>query len=1097
MKFSHSLMLAGVLALGCGLTAQADTMEPGVHPDREVREGCSSALTQWDVEQLRELEATGIYDNEDPSREVGTYLVYLAFHIVRTSSGTGGIAQSQLDQALIDLADAFVGTGICFTVAYTDYIDNTTYYNIDNDAERAVLKGINNQANMLDCYFVNYDGGYCGVSSFTWSTEQGITFDNGCVGVASNPSTFPHEVGHYFNLLHTHEPAYGNECPTGSNCSTAGDLVCDTPADPELGTGNVNTSCNYTGSEVIFCDFAVRSYNPDPTNLMSYSRKTCRTNFTPGQRSRMLATLTSAPRWGEVGFYSPDFDFSTPTGWSNAVVPRNTTGGSSASCLVTSTLPGNSNTTYYNQAMRQANSSSHNPGVYGRAFLDNVYTIWYSYGGGTWSGTQYWNNVGPITVRGGRHALHSTVDYFDEVCESNESDNTRNTQWVWSPYVLGDDQSLQRSTPPEKMTTTWTYPNCDGFQLTGNSWWSAVAIQPLTTTADFDVYLHNDYTGSTAGFATTLATSTYGSGQNDWVIVNHNQAGYGGTYQAGIINYDGETADVRTNRINSRTLSKTDGTRICGTLPSNRIMDIFEVYFSTDDIADTWTVTLSSDDAADLDLYIYDAAGSFYGRNQYLENSQTNGTSDEVLTLTANTDLAASGWYSFVIAKDELADLTLQSTYEVKFTNNSNKLTINPTSTVQVAVIQDANPYGSAEWLTQLTAFGYPHTVIPTADIASTNLDAYGVVIIPTPVTIAAHDNIQANLALLDAYNDRGGVLIQGTATSINTDGFYTAGGVLANWETCAVAHPSSHILVTGVGADAPGSSAVHHVLTAPGAGWTNLAWTDCGTNQSCMLLNDADGLLIYGAPMEHSVANYDCTLGESIENIVQWAYKRAKQTIRVTRTPIQGSAAVVLNYNKSILTSVTYTNTESLSWLTVNPLSGTIPVLDGGDPITFTMIPGGNAAGIYRGAVTVGNTLYNSTELVYAYMNLVTRKPAVPINLTMVPLDFSPGHATVNASWTPVTQDINGQAITVEAYRLYYDDDFLFGSSNYIDVATTNINLFYANVGMLDMGFLRVAAIDLDGLVVGDSQPDAPLPLNAVPGNPLLLGVPQASTSK
>jgi hypothetical protein len=78
---------------------------------------------------------------------------------------------------------------------------------------------INNQPDMIDCYFVNYDGGYCGVSSFTWSADQGITYDNGCVGVADNPSTFPHEIGHYFNLLHTHETAYGTSARTAATAA--------------------------------------------------------------------------------------------------------------------------------------------------------------------------------------------------------------------------------------------------------------------------------------------------------------------------------------------------------------------------------------------------------------------------------------------------------------------------------------------------------------------------------------------------------------------------------------------------------------------------------------------------------------------------------------------------------------------------------------------------------------------------------------------------------------------------------------------------------------------------------------------------------------
>jgi hypothetical protein len=114
---------------------------------------------------------------------------------------------------------------------------------------------------------------------------------NNCTGLPTNHSTFPHEIGQYFDLFHTHETSFGGpECTSGSNCATAGDLVCDTPADPVLGSGNVNGSCQYTGGGNGPCA-GDPPYAPDPTNFMSYSLKTCRDNFSPQQNSRALATL--------------------------------------------------------------------------------------------------------------------------------------------------------------------------------------------------------------------------------------------------------------------------------------------------------------------------------------------------------------------------------------------------------------------------------------------------------------------------------------------------------------------------------------------------------------------------------------------------------------------------------------------------------------------------------------------------------------------------------------------------------------------------------------------------------------------------------------
>lgn len=1060
-------LLLALVAAAAGLRpALADTMEVG-------RQTCRSELTPEDlVAYQRNLDA-GLYDL-DPSLTQATYLVYLSFHVVRETNGTGGIAQSQLDQAMVDLDAAYAGLNICFLVLEQDTINSTTYYYINSDAERSALKAINNNSHAIDCYFVSDDDGWCGVSSFTWSADQGITFSNSCVGLASNPSTFPHEVGHYFDLLHTHETANGVECPNGVSCGTTGDGLCDTPADPGLSSTNVNASCVYTGSETVYCSGAWRSYNPNPTNIMSYSRKTCRDYFSPNQRSRILATLVGG-RWGESAFNAPDFDAPTPAGWSNSIVPRNTTGATSASCPVTSTLPGNSATTYLNAATRQANNNAAFPFIHNRLYLDDVYFWNYNYGWGiNWVGSLYYNNFGPITVRGGRHALTARLDHADEVCETSEADNADNSQWIWSPYTLGAGTSVNRDAPPDRMSTTFTYPNCDGFRLTGSSWWSVVAIQPLNTTADYDVNLHEGYAGSTTGFATTLASSIYGSGQADWVLVNHNVAGYGGDYEAGVTNYDGESVDVRVNRISSRTLSKVDGTRICGELDANQILDIFEFYVSASDLSLSWTMNLTSGQSADLDLYLYNETTEFASRNDYLDLSATAGTSDETITEV----FATTGWYSLVVAKHGSADLGTSSAYDVKFSVSAFKFGIYPSPLPPVAVVKSADPWGSTEWTDQLDAQGIAYTVIPTANLAATDLDAYGLVIVPSQTSGAAYDNIHAALPQLEAYNEAGGVLILSTCVNSSTgDGDALFDGISQGWELCPVAHPAGHLLVTGVGVDAPGNNAVHYVYSGVPAGYTTLAYTDCGANLSCMLLNESLGLVLYGAPMEHSELYYHCSLGESIENLVAWGWKRAKQTVRSSGTPVSPVSTEHLTYrNGAIFGSINHSTSEGLAWLSMTPVSGSIGGLSS-ITTNWNFNPAGLTAGTYRGTATVTHDLYNSPETVWAVLTVGTRTPVAPLIVSFTAVDFSPGLAIVHVTYNPVTQDVNGFPLTVESYNLYYDDDPWMGSPGVASTSSTSLDLYYHNVGMLERGFLRVTAVDENGLLVADSRPDLPLP--------------------
>jgi hypothetical protein len=183
-----------------------------------------------------------------------------------------------------------------FQLLSVDYIDDDDYYyNIDTDAEIDAMIQENVVADAINVYFTpnlsNEDGGLCGRGSFTTSSPQGVAMNNGCTGTSDNPSTFPHELGHFFDLFHTHETAFGAELVDGSNCGSAGDKFCDTPADPGLDEGtNVNSfpNCSYYGSAT---DGNGDSYNPDTSQLMSYAPKQCRDSWSPEAEAKVVATL--------------------------------------------------------------------------------------------------------------------------------------------------------------------------------------------------------------------------------------------------------------------------------------------------------------------------------------------------------------------------------------------------------------------------------------------------------------------------------------------------------------------------------------------------------------------------------------------------------------------------------------------------------------------------------------------------------------------------------------------------------------------------------------------------------------------------------------
>lgn len=137
-----------------------------------------------------------------------------------------------------------------------------------------------NSPHTLDLFFVKYIEGASGVYSGFGTRDGFVILRRNLVSSA----TLLHELGHYFNLPHTHNISNGLERANGSNCATAGDKFCDTPADPELSNANVK-NCLYTGTEV---DDQGNTYNPDVSNFMSYAPASCRNSFSQEQYAEML-----------------------------------------------------------------------------------------------------------------------------------------------------------------------------------------------------------------------------------------------------------------------------------------------------------------------------------------------------------------------------------------------------------------------------------------------------------------------------------------------------------------------------------------------------------------------------------------------------------------------------------------------------------------------------------------------------------------------------------------------------------------------------------------------------------------------------------------
>lgn len=248
-----------------------------------------------------------------------TVTLKLQPHIIRRSNGTGGLDPMDVAISIQQLNAAFLPVGFSFVACPPRYINNDSYYNeivrsTDSSSLEYQMALPNRVPDAINVFFV--PNGVVSSGSLTqinWSSlpSQANLFNRDWLVMnayyAKDGETLAHEVGHYFNLLHTHRGVnqitaaegisrdYSDPC---TNCRTAVDALCDTEADPFL-ADQVDAACQYIG----VASYCGRPYSPNTNNVMSsayrldtiggriYATSGCRTQFTPGQIDRMWAAL--------------------------------------------------------------------------------------------------------------------------------------------------------------------------------------------------------------------------------------------------------------------------------------------------------------------------------------------------------------------------------------------------------------------------------------------------------------------------------------------------------------------------------------------------------------------------------------------------------------------------------------------------------------------------------------------------------------------------------------------------------------------------------------------------------------------------------------
>lgn len=209
----------------------------------------------------------------------------LMVHIAYDSTRSIGIDLSALQGAVNSMNEMFEPICVDFSICEVDTMWNYNFDSLPLPEEMAEKSIIYQKANRLNIYIISHllDETVCGLGG-----GSTIHLEKGCLGAIT------HEMGHVWGLAHTFA-GNGTELVDGSNCETAGDGICDTPADPY--NPDIENEIWQNGCEFVWegLDANGQFYQPDIGNIMSYYGCDC--GFTRGQYLKMANSIKSSSLW--------------------------------------------------------------------------------------------------------------------------------------------------------------------------------------------------------------------------------------------------------------------------------------------------------------------------------------------------------------------------------------------------------------------------------------------------------------------------------------------------------------------------------------------------------------------------------------------------------------------------------------------------------------------------------------------------------------------------------------------------------------------------------------------------------------------------------
>ena len=282
----HTLWIAAIATTGlmaCGSDVSEDTNAPYSEGEQEpgagtARRNCatkdlSAAEVLADEAKMAALDETAYIT---ASRVIPVY-----WHIIRSSSGAGGVTATQIANSIAVLNAAYAGTSFSYTLVATDSANNDSWYSCSGGTCETQMKTALRQggSNALNVYSNNMGGGLLGWATFPSSYASNPKADGVVILQSSVPGgsavpynegdTLTHEVGHWLGLYHTFQ----------NGCVKNNDGVSDTPQEKSPAYGcpaGRNTCARDPGNDPIY-------------NFMDYTDDSCMFEFTAGQIARMSA----------------------------------------------------------------------------------------------------------------------------------------------------------------------------------------------------------------------------------------------------------------------------------------------------------------------------------------------------------------------------------------------------------------------------------------------------------------------------------------------------------------------------------------------------------------------------------------------------------------------------------------------------------------------------------------------------------------------------------------------------------------------------------------------------------------------------------------